>query len=415
MAEAHLSDALARLDEHHELHLPLRRSDALGRLALRFLWLRELKWQMEVNLATRDAVSALSGLHQDLRNDLTKLQGIVSPNAGQFATQDQLRTELSAAQEKLSAELDGLRRSDQNMMTGLNQRLYALIGGIRTELSDVRLQLTEKGESAGEIDSRLQRLEEAVTELMTASKVARLRHAQLDLFLDQARQSRPDVPAEDPVSSIPGRDEFIELAVAELLDGSTEQARSQRSSYLATIDAARNRGATGTVFDMVPGRGEWFEVLHAAGIGYLSASRNPLVVNRCAELGCQLATADPLDELARAPKRSIGAVTAFRFVERLAPSSLAGFVDLAAAAIQPGGVLLVETPHIGGAAGKDFYLDPFAARPVHPHFLQFLVEAAGFGDVEIRYPKPSALDGWPAELSAGAPDKAARYCLLAWR
>lgn len=413
MSDAHLADAIARLEEHHDLHLPLRRADVLGRLALRFLWLRELKWQLEVNLATKDAVQDISNGYSRLRTEVTELRERVplDDSGNGLVGKRELATEL----ESLHSELDGLRRSDQNIMAGLNQRIYALIGGVRTELSDLRLHLAEKAENSAEIDSRLRALEDAVGELTATAKDARLRHAQLDLFLERARRSTPAEPVADLISAVPERDAFLELAVAELLDGPSEQVRSRRESYLPTVAAARGNGATGEVFDMAPGRGEWFEVLRTKDVPYLAASRNPLLVQRCAELGCGLGEADPLDRLADTPKRSLGAVTAFRYAERLDPTTLARFVDLAAAAIQPGGVLIVETPHSVGPAAKDFHLDPFAQRPVHPTFLRFLAEAAGFAGVEVRYPDAGPLSAWPANLSAADAEGADRYCLIAWR
>lgn len=410
MSDHNLADALARLQEHRDLHLPLRRHDLLGRLALRFLWKRQLKWQVEANLATRDAVAALSAGYQRLAEELAELAGR-TPDGRNLVTREDLRAELSA----LHGALDALRRSDQNIMAGLNQRIYSLVGGLRTELSDLRLQLAEKAQNSHDVTSRLRALEDTVAELSGAARDVRLRNAQLDVFLDKVRRTLPDPPGAEAVASIPDRDAFIELAVAELLDGPLELARERRASYLPVIESARGNGAMGAAFDMVPARGEWFEVLRGAEVEYRSASRNPLVVNHCAELGCELAVGDPLELLADVPKRSLCAVTGFRYVERLSPAELARFIDLAAVAIQPGGVLLIETPHEGGASAKDFHLDPFAWRPVHPNFLQFLAEAAGFAGIEVRYPESGPLSGWPEELSASAAERADRYCLLAWR
>lgn len=419
MSDAPLADAIARLDQHHELHLPLRRGDLLGRLALRVLWKRQVKWQVETNLAARDAVRELSGSLQQLRADVSDLRA--HPASGGDAV---VKQDLDHAVERLNAELDALRRGDQNIMAGLNQRFYALIGGVRTELSDLRLALAEKAEGNLELETRLRTLESAVAELNATARDARLRHAQLDLFLDRARTVDPTETgtetggsngAASVAAAIPPRSAFLELAVAELLDGPTDQVRARRSAYLPTIKAARANGASGEVFDLAPGRGEWFEALRADGVPYLAASTNPLVVRQCAELGCTLRETDPLELLAATPKRSLGAVTAFRFVERLDPDLLARFVDLAAAAIQPGGALIIESPHTGGPAAKDFHLDPFAVRPVHPQFLRFLAEAAGFAGVEVRFPDAGPFAGWPEDITASEDERADRYCLIAWR
>jgi hypothetical protein len=401
MSEARLADALARLEDNKTLRLPLRSRDLLGRLALRFLWRRHVKWQVEVNLAVSDAVDALRELQGTQRSALAELTGRAG-RGSDFATQEQLRVELEV-----------LRRSDHNMMAGLNQRLYSAVGGLRTELGDLRLQLADKAENAGDVDDRLAVIEEQITGLVAAARDARLRHAQLDLFLDSARAARGSSTA-DVRAEVPDRAAHLELAVAELLDGPAEGVRNARGAYLPVVRDARAAGATGPVFDVAPVRGEWLEVLRTAEVPAVAASANPLVVRHCADLGYTLDDRDPLDALAAAGARSLGAVTAFRWVERLSPETLTRFVDLAARALQPGGVLVVETPNAAGAAAGDFHLDPFARNPVHPIFLRFLAEAAGFSKVELRYPDAGPLGGWPADMAADPARSADRYCLLAW-
>lgn len=421
MAQAQLSDALARLDKHHALHLPLRRGDVFGRIALRFLWLRELKWQMEVNLATRDAVSAISELYRD----------IVSDGSFRFATRDALHAEATQLHQKLDSSLEELNRNDENIVAGLNQRIYTLVGELRNELSDLRLQMAEKGEKTESAECRLDELEKSVAQLVVEARENRLRNAQP---VDRRRPSPQSPPswessslaeemtgtdtgqlAVEHAEDSTGRDASLEIAVAELLDGPVEQARSRRAAYFPAIEAARDRGATGAVFDMAPGRGEWLDVIAAASIGYISASRNPLIVDRCVERGCAIAAADPIDVLAQQQAGSLGAVTAFRYVERVSPTSLARFTDLAARALQPGGVLLIETPRPSEADTGDFYIDPYAQRPVHPDFLQFLTEAGGLRNVEVGYPEANAVDGWLADLSADPLRRNERYYLLARR
>lgn len=367
MSDPRVVDALARLEKHTELHLPLRRGDLLGRLLLKFLWRRQLKWQVETNLATRDAVSAL--------HDMWNIKPISS--------------------ESFYHELAALHRNDQNLMAGLNQRLHSSVGRIQSDLGDLRLQFTEKQEDSASIDARLKELEERIAELSSAARDVRLRHVQFDLFMDQVRAVGRDRVENEVADTVPDRTSFLELAVSALLDGPAETVRAARGSYLPVVQAAREKGATGPVLDVAPWRGEWWEVLNAAGIQYRSASTNELVRKHCASVGCPVAASDPLQLLAEAPPRSLGAVTAFRYVERQEPAQLARFVDLASAALQPGGVLIIETPSVDT---PDFHLDPFARRPIHPDLLRFLVEAAGFSHSEIE-----------------SPEQGDRYCLYAWR
>ncbi|MGW3960312.1 hypothetical protein ACWED2_10865 [Amycolatopsis sp. NPDC005003] len=360
MSADRVATALARLDEHRELHLPLRKSDLLGRLAMRFLWKRQVKWQIEANLAVRDALDAV---HQLLRDHQDQLAG----------TRDLVN------QQQLAHEVDQLRRYDQTMTAGLNQRLYSGLGRLESELGELRLRQAETEETGQDTDQRLKALEVQAAASASAATDVRLRHAQLDLALDRVRAG---TAVEDVAADVADRESFLELALSELLDGPADRVREARRNHLPLINAARDAGATGPVFDVAAGRGEWLEVLRAAGLPYAAASDNPLVRRHCAKLGFDVTAQNALAALAGQPARSLGAVTAFRFAERLAPDTLARFTDLAATALQPGGVLLVETP--GPDAAADFRLDPFARKPLDAVYLRFLAESAGFAEVEVR-------------------------------
>ncbi len=340
MSADRVAAALARLEENRELRLPLRKTDLLGRLALRFLWKRQLKWQIETNLAVRDVLVALREQGPD---------GLVG-------------------QHELAHEVELLKQADRTMLTGLNQRLYSALGRIESQLSELRLRQVE----AAEADQRIKALEARVAALSAESTDVRLRHAQLDLFLDKQRTGQS-------AAEVPDRDSFLELALSELLDGPAEKVRTVRQAYLPLVTEGG-----GPVFDAAPARGEWLEVLRSAGLPYLTSSANELVRRRCADLGLQVGTDDALTALAAVPARTLGAVTAFRFAERLDPDTLARFTDLAATALRPGGLLLVETPAPTPGSTTEFQVDPFARKPLHPVFLRFLAEAAGFAQVEVR-------------------------------
>lgn len=401
MSEVRLADALARLEEHHTLHLPLRKRDLLGRLALRFLWRRHVKWQMDVNLAARDAIKSIQELSVDQQTKLGAIVRSIGDGTGLVTS------------EQLNRELAELRKSDQSVTAGLNQRIYAAVGGLRGEISELRLQMATTQEESADTELRLKTIEGELARVASAAKDAAMRQAQLDLLTDQLQPYAGEQT--DIVAKIPDRAAFIEMATAALLDGPTEQARARRLPYLPLVEAARGDHETGKVFDMSPGRGEWLEALRTAGIPVDSASPNPYVVRHCATLGFELAEQDPLEALAGTDGRSLAAITAFRFVERIDTDSLARFVDLTATTLRPGGVLIIETPHVTRTAGEDFHLDPFARRPVHSDFLRFLVEAAGFASTEVRYVDDGPVETWAKELHPSTGPAKDRYCLVAWR
>jgi SAM-dependent methyltransferase len=169
--------------------------------------------------------------------------------------------------------------------------------------------------------------------------------------------------------------------------GTRDQVQDKLRPYLADISATP---ASGPVIDVGCGRGEWLELLAAEGIEAYGVDVNAVVVDRCVAQGLDVRLADALDHLREIPEGSARAVTSFHVAEHLSLSTLVGLVDAALVALQPGGVLVFETPNptnvnVGAAS---FYLDPTHLKPLHPQFLQFLVSQRGFASAEVRYLNP---------------------------
>jgi O-antigen chain-terminating methyltransferase len=82
--------------------------------------------------------------------------------------------------------------------------------------------------------------------------------------------------------------------------------------------------------------------------------------------------------------------------EHLPIEALVELIDLSIRALQPGGLLILETPNPDSlvVGASTFYIDPGHVRPLNPRFLAFLVGARGLADVEVRYKHP-ADDGVP--------------------
>jgi SAM-dependent methyltransferase len=105
--------------------------------------------------------------------------------------------------------------------------------------------------------------------------------------------------------------------------------------------------------------------------------------------GADIRDGDPVGHLAGLEESTVGAVTAFGVVDHLGPEAVVALVDAALVALRPGGVLIVEVPNVTaldvGAAGV--WTDP-ARRPIHPEFLEFLMVARGYAEVELRWRQP---------------------------
>jgi O-antigen chain-terminating methyltransferase len=169
--------------------------------------------------------------------------------------------------------------------------------------------------------------------------------------------------------------------------GTAEAVRAKVAPYLDDIAAATGDGP---VVDVGCGRGEWLALLAEAGVAAYGVDTNEVVVERCRAAGLDVRTGDALAHLREVEPGSVRAVTSFHVVEHLSLDTLVGLIDAALVALQPGGVLVLETPNptnlnVGAAS---FYLDPTHLKPLHPQFLEFLVRQRGFAEVKGRYLNP---------------------------
>jgi O-antigen chain-terminating methyltransferase len=110
----------------------------------------------------------------------------------------------------------------------------------------------------------------------------------------------------------------------------------------------------------------------------------------CAAKGLRCEKGDLLEKLAERLDASLGGVFSSQVIEHVSPQYLKALIEACRRKLAPGGVLLFETvnPLSVFALVQVYYLDLSHRNPIHPQALKFMLEAAGFDDVEIRYSAP---------------------------
>jgi O-antigen chain-terminating methyltransferase len=274
-------------------------------------------------------------------------------------------------------------------------REHEALAALRDELVELGRQVQEaltSAELTGAIERQLQELAEAVSGVRTHSErdrsEARIRQAQVDLFLTEVRRSLPAPPDAKRLVRLPSAVDNLYVALEEAFRGSREVIKERAREYLDDV-LALPRG--GPVVDVGCGRGEWLELLKESGVDAYGIDLNPEFVEGCVARGLDARVADALEHLAKVPERSLAAVTAIHLVEHLPIESLVELIDLSIRALEPGGLLILETPNPDSLAvvASTFYIDPSHIRPLNPLFLTFLVGARGLADVEVRYKRPA--------------------------
>lgn len=169
--------------------------------------------------------------------------------------------------------------------------------------------------------------------------------------------------------------------------GAREEVMRRQEVYLEDV---RQVPGPLPLLDVGPGRGEWLELLGANDIRAYGVDINPALAALAETYDVDVRIVDAIEHLSAVAEGSLRGVTAFHVVEHLEVNDVISLVDAALVALQPGGILIFETPNptnlIVGSCG--FYLDPTHLRPLHPELLEFLVRNRGFADVCIRYLHP---------------------------
>jgi len=204
----------------------------------------------------------------------------------------------------------------------------------------------------------------------------------------RSRLAQPREPQGLETSAPRGRQlerELDQLRHESRSHGSIQDATGRRATYLDLF-----RQLPGRVVDLGCGRGEFLDLLKAAGVTAYGVDSNDVMVSACRERGLDARREDILEHLAGLPEESLGGIFCAQVIERLEPTGVIRFFELAWSALGQGGVLVVETlSQRSLATFTDApHVDLGHLRPLHPLTLTFLAESAGFRDIAIRYSSP---------------------------
>lgn len=163
--------------------------------------------------------------------------------------------------------------------------------------------------------------------------------------------------------------------------GDEATIRERQRSY---VDLFASDG--GPILDLGCGRGEFLELLRAAGRVGRGVDRAPENVRRCREKGLDVVESDALEYLAGLADQSLGGVFSAQFIEHVTPEYFLALVRACFAKLRPGARVVLETINADSLATlPTFYADPTHAWPIPPGTAQLVLEGCGFAPVEIRY------------------------------
>ena len=267
--------------------------------------------------------------------------------------------------EPFAAEQRGFNDATLKLIDALSERAdssAAGIAGLRTALD----------EALDRLDGRLHATDRLLHEV--EHRVVRLERR------ERTADGVPSLPvatlaAQPAAAAIP--DYF---AFEARMRASPEEIRDRQRVYLDDFrDAA-------PVLDVGCGRGEFLRLLAQAGIEASGVDADADMVAYARGEGLDVAHADALEHLAALGDGSLGGIFAAQVVEHLPAAVLVRLLELAAAKLRPGGVLVAETINpLTLSALRHYFADLTHAQPLVPDTLALLARQAGFRTVDVRY------------------------------
>ena len=137
--------------------------------------------------------------------------------------------------------------------------------------------------------------------------------------------------------------------------------------------------------DLGCGRGEWIELLQTAGFAPQGVDLDEGMLAACRQWSLPAVQGDALAHLRALGDATQTIVSGFHIAEHISFDDLQMLVSEALRVLQPGGLLILETPNpenivVGSCS---FYLDPTHLRPLPPKLLSFLPEHLGYARVKV--------------------------------
>ncbi len=301
--------------------------------------------------------------------------------------------ELTEAVASLGRDLQSVQRELGRDLSHAEKQLEA---AIRIAVNDAK---NERGQLLSYVDAHEKQIRRmALLESEGFDEVKRHHEAVFSLLehrLEQYRQSAGELRARlvsllkvaesggaPALEAAVGEQAYLELERRHR--GTEEEIAARIEPYLGFFKPPSQFRGSGEVLDLGCGRGEALALLGARGIPARGVDSNAEMVARCGEKKLAAEVGDLFEVLAGATAESLGGVISFHVIEHLPAAALEQLVLLSWRALEPGGVLILETPSplslVVGA--RNFWLDPTHQRPVHPESLELLFEEAGFEGVE---------------------------------
>jgi SAM-dependent methyltransferase len=290
------------------------------------------------------------------------------------------------------------------------------VAALRTRLANLATEIARHAEALStRIATAEQRIEEStrsVAELDARISTAGVQMPAGLMPPDTTAAAPPPPRGDSPAQALQLRTPagtFSFLDFEDQLRGSEERIAVEQKKYVEWFAGAEN------VLDAGCGRGEFLELLRAAGVDARGIDTDPDMVAHCVSKGLRAQEGDLIAHLEGIDDTSLGGVFLGQVAEHLESATLMALPGLLFQKLKPGAAVVLETinPTCLTTFSGALYADPTHIRPIHPRALEYLLRAAGFEGATIMFSAPVAVSDRLAPLRESAPvDPAVKDVLL---
>ena len=311
---------------------------------------------------------------QAIRGEFAAQIGAVQQKqeAGLQAIRGEFAAQIGAAHREREAGLQAIRVGFAAQIGAVQQKQSALQAEIVDGMTEVRQAHTAAFPEMRERFSRVERRLRRFIAVSTDGQNADLSETQPSLHHTKPMLERTPGPS------------FDYFGFEERFRGSEEDIKERQRVYVEFFKDVE------PVLDIGCGRGEFLELAREAGIKANGVDLDLDMILYCQEKGLDVVREDAFACLESIPDDSLGGIFAAQLVEHLEPTRIIELVNLCHRKLQMDGVLIFETPNpvCLTVFARSFYLDLSHVRPIHPEAMKFLLESAGFKDLQVRFSSP---------------------------
>jgi len=349
----------------------------------------------------------LAALRQEVGEQVDELRTHTDELRGLFIDElAKAQKESRRLNDKFGLAIVSSANENRARLDELESTMQEKIASVESSTSDIRRVIDKLESSNNTSQAETEKVYERLQRIRTDLTLQRNR---MSLILEEARNRLPAPFDHTQLKALAAEERHqLDSHYAELEDnfrGSQSEIKKRLAGYLPHIKSLVTTGDT-TIVDLGCGRGEWLELLKEEGYRALGVDTNRVLLDRCRQRGLDVIESDALEYLRAVPDNSLSSITGFHIIEHLRIDDLMNLLDEVVRTLQPGGVVIFETPNPDNVlvGSNYFYFDPTHRNPLPSLLMKFLLESRGLHRIEVIY-----LHDWAGARIPGDDDLTARF------